>query len=1070
MAGIKSVCGIQPRLSIKAVLYPCALVTDDLAKPGLGKAVYADSLAGLSLFKHAPANSSGHLGIRLAFPRDNDTTDSAWYSASLSLEATQSFVIVCKLPRDGITISHKAVSEAQFNQLKLHLPPETENTFRMVTVQVHNEHAMTVQGFGLPFRGRTPEVDSWINHDKPINGVVKLTSLLLQREFTFLVKAEESQLDSLFDMSTMNCTPFSYGFGDEHTWNLERYTETIPRNRGLCFEPRIRYDDSNQRNTCLTQMHVQDVWDFDAALKEMAKIPDHQHWSAARRALKGDRSLIRVSIHSPDNREEPVTWEAIHLTYGSPHLRGLNLRKYIPVALIRPNHDRGGEDCDFSPIASDNHKEAEAVPEDLRHRLALVCYSGLEGEKRRVNAVNRLDASETWPEVMRDDPLAVFKKSLFNDLINGQGLWGLFTQGTFSDSLSLPLLPKFDLFSGVSPKVLDACLELVYEDDRARFQKYFANLHLGLGLISSPPGTGKSHMASVIVTLLCLNENIRQVLVSAPSNVATDNILDRVGTISTETIDKLIATSVPTKQLMLLRGYNQRHEMDNCMDILGGKTIDEDDGWSTSPWRFKRSLCWWTLRVLGSTAVPALSRNDCTALWSLHRKLIKLLPTRGNGNTDKSEPEDPEEDDTTNHTKMRDLTKFSRLVGLANETMTLDQYRRGSSRLAQKEILTNLMGLVVSCANVVATTPATSNVEPYVSFNSQTARAVVFDEAGAMFRADGLLVFGNTPRPMIAVGDEKQLAPLLVTALQKLGPDSNNSLYSGSHQWSISSLPINRFAGDAPISWLTWFMHLGWPVFHLYTQHRMADGMFDLSLNAVYYELKAHIKYAPSCLPVNFPVGMKVEKYLTSKHRLPSSAPDKLLPIFFNCVNCPCRNYPQSASRFNPRQADCIAKCLSDMIQTIGLSPSDVVVLTPYRANLRSIQKRFKEDDVLKDIVAATIDSFQGREAEVIVLALCVTKKTGPSLVADPRRLNVSLTRQRSSLLIFGDINTPSEFDSLIVVENEDGSKARLRAAMLVKVLRTLQASRRVVKLKGDPEIDPDAYWSHFEASLKFMG
>ncbi|KAK7429165.1 hypothetical protein QQZ08_004380 [Neonectria magnoliae] len=335
---------------------------------------------------------------------------------------------------------------------------------------------------------------------------------------------------------------------------------------------------------------------------------------------------------------------------------------------------------------------------------------------------------------------------------------------------------------------------------------------------------------------------------------------------------------------------------------------------------------------------------------------------------------------------MRDLSKFSQLVGLANETKTLDQYRRGSSRLVQKEILTNLMGLVVSCANVVATTPATSNVEPYVSFNSQTARAVVFDEAGAMFRADGLLVFEN----------------------------------SSTH-------------------------------------------------DRVYYELKAHIKYAPSYIPVNFPVGMRVEKYLTPKHRLPSSAPGKLLPVFFNCVNCPCRNYPQSASRFNPRQADCMAKCLSDMIQTVGLSPTDVVVLTPYRVNLRTIQKRFKEDDALKDIVAATIDPFQGREAEVSVLALCVTEKTGPSLVADPRRLNVSLTRQRSSLLIFGDINTPSKFDSMIIVENEDGSKARLRAEMLVKVLGTLEASRRIVKLEGDPEIDPDAYWRHFEASLNFM-
>ena len=50
---------------------------------------------------------------------------------------------------------------------------------------------------------------------------------------------------------------------------MTRYSNQIPRNRGPKFSAKICYDDVNQRDTALTQMHVQDVWDFHAALEEI---------------------------------------------------------------------------------------------------------------------------------------------------------------------------------------------------------------------------------------------------------------------------------------------------------------------------------------------------------------------------------------------------------------------------------------------------------------------------------------------------------------------------------------------------------------------------------------------------------------------------------------------------------------------------------------------------------------------------------------------------------------------------------------------------------------------------------
>ncbi|KAF5643765.1 uncharacterized protein FTJAE_3064 [Fusarium tjaetaba] len=763
----------------------------------------------------------------------------------------------------------------------------------------------------------------------------------------------------------------------------------------------------------------------------MAKLTsqENRHWRAVHRALKGSYTKLQVEF-LPNASRRRVVWDASPVIYGDSELpKDIDSYDQIPLILLRPHE--GDDGHEFSPIAYDKYeRDNESQDRDL---VQLICESNAYGEELRVHAINRLSDPEVWPVVK--DSLASNSKTIFNELLIGNGLWNLHRSG------ANVTLTQFDLFKDVPVEIRDACLGSVFEADRSKVRQYFSKLHFGLGIVSGPPGTGKSTLASAITVLMCLNPTIKHVYLSAASNEATDNILDRTNALAKTIIKNLTADGVSVSQLMVVRGYRLKDEQEKCLRALAGLHFKPGTR-SSSAWRFENSLCWWTLRVLGSRIVPELTCDDSGELWELHQRLKGLVA------------------------KQPRISEFAGLVKFAEERDPETKRRLYRTGHYEKS-LRNLMGLVIKCSNVVATTPATSNSFLYRSYNSEVARGVIFDEAATLFCSDGLLVLGNTPRPMILFGDTNQLAPVLPTAMELLhtGKDRRDKTEEE------KKFPTNRFALFYRISWFHLFIRLGWPVFNLYRQHRMAQGLFDLSLRTVYPHLVSHFEYSPYCQVKNFPIGSQVETYLRLEHRIPSAGEDRIHPVFFDCLNCPCRNYPHKATRFNPRQADLIAEFLVKMIEELSLNPADIAVITYYRANLAAIRKRFREDDILKDVTPSTVNTFQGREAQIVVLALCVTHETGPSFVAEHRSLNVALTRQKSSLLIFGDIKTTStKFRRLQEKDDADDGLQKPDATMFDNVLRTLAASRRVVTLHGNPEIDPDEEWKKLNRQPEFLG
>jgi senataxin len=84
-----------------------------------------------------------------------------------------------------------------------------------------------------------------------------------------------------------------------------------------------------------------------------------------------------------------------------------------------------------------------------------------------------------------------------------------------------------------------------------------------------------------------------------------------------------------------------------------------------------------------------------------------------------------------------------------------------------------------------------------------------------------------------------------------------------------------------------------------------------------------------------------------------------------------------------------------------------VGIITPYKSQLRELRNRFAAkygENIFKSIEFNTTDAFQGRESEIIIFS-CVraAPSGGIGFLSDIRRMNVGLTRAKSSLWVLGN-------------------------------------------------------------------
>ncbi|MGB9590387.1 MAG: AAA domain-containing protein, partial [Candidatus Hydrothermia bacterium] len=110
-----------------------------------------------------------------------------------------------------------------------------------------------------------------------------------------------------------------------------------------------------------------------------------------------------------------------------------------------------------------------------------------------------------------------------------------------------------------------------------------------------------------------------------------------------------------------------------------------------------------------------------------------------------------------------------------------------------------------------------------------------------------------------------------------------------------------------------------------------------------------------------------------------------------------------SPSRHNPGEADAVRKLVKELLG-LGLDPSQLGVIAPY-----DDQVKLLKEILPNGVEVRTVDGFQGREKEVIILSLVRSNQTGRiGFLNDRRRLNVAITRARRKLIVIGDGRTLS--------------------------------------------------------------
>ncbi|KAJ6559197.1 SEN1 N terminal-domain-containing protein [Mycena vulgaris] len=259
---------------------------------------------------------------------------------------------------------------------------------------------------------------------------------------------------------------------------------------------------------------------------------------------------------------------------------------------------------------------------------------------------------------------------------------------------------------------------------------------------------------------------------------------------------------------------------------------------------------------------------------------------------------------------------------------------------------------------------------------------VIIDEASQAIELSALIPLKYQPKHSILVGDPQQLPPTV------LSQEASVPRVIASRFRYNESLFV-RLQKSSPNA-----MHL------LSIQYRMHPTISKLP-SALFYQ--ARLKDGPD-------MATKTEK---PWHQDPKFGVYRFLDI---------KSVEEKSGRSIKNTSECrIAVALFARLRKAFASvdfDGQVGVISMYRAQIVELRRQFVQEfgsDVLQTVDFNTVDGFQGQEKTIIILS-CV--RAGPGLesigfLSDVRRMNVALTRAKSSLFILGNAPTLSRSNEI---------------------------------------------------------
>ena len=291
-----------------------------------------------------------------------------------------------------------------------------------------------------------------------------------------------------------------------------------------------------------------------------------------------------------------------------------------------------------------------------------------------------------------------------------------------------------------------------------------------------------------------------------------------------------------------------------------------------------------------------------------------------------------------------------------NETITNRQNEMNRKRAQQA---------IIDEANVICATLSGSGHEMFQSLSVEF-ETVVVDEAAQCVEMSALIPLKYGCAKCILVGDPKQLPP------------------------TVFSKEAARFQYEQSL-----FVRM------------QANHPDDVHLLDMQYRMHPQISQFPSKI---FYDGRLLDgKDMAEMRRKPWHKEALLSPYCFFDVQGQHQAAPRGHSLVNVAEIMVALKLFETL--TSRFSDYDfkgkVGIITPYKSQLREMKQRFLSrygDQILKNVEFNTTDAFQGRESEVIIFS-CVRASPagGIGFLQDVRRMNVGLTRAKSSLWVLGN-------------------------------------------------------------------
>ncbi|KAI3905636.1 hypothetical protein MKX01_036545 [Papaver californicum] len=297
---------------------------------------------------------------------------------------------------------------------------------------------------------------------------------------------------------------------------------------------------------------------------------------------------------------------------------------------------------------------------------------------------------------------------------------------------------------------------------------------------------------------------------------------------------------------------------------------------------------------------------------------------------------------------------------IRKELRTLSKEERKRQQLAVTD--------VIKGADVVLTTLTGSSTR---KLESTSFDLVIIDEAAQALEIACWIPLLKGTRCLLA-GDHLQLPPTIqsVEAERK----------------GLGRTLFERLAdlyGDDAMSMLT-------------VQYRMHELIMEWSSKELYdSKVKAH-----SCVSRHMLYDLEDVK------KTSSTEPTLLLIDTTGCDMEEKKDEEDSTK--NEGEADVAIAHAKRLIES-GVRASDIGIITPYAAQVVLLRMIRNKEDQLKELEISTVDGFQGREKEVIIISMVRSNtKNEVGFLSDRRRMNVAVTRARRQCCLVCDTDTVS--------------------------------------------------------------